>query len=373
MPVIILLLLSVLLGGCAGGLPGAADSPRAGPTPVKPATRVQIAVLLPETGRYAEAGAAVRTGIVAAQARDGQGTELKFYPSRDPRQTPDLLRQAAAAGASLAIGPLEKEAVDALAALPTLPIPTLALNRATGEAAPPNLYQFALDPEDEAADAARKAWGRGYHTAMLLYPANPWGERLANGFRREWLGRGGGFAAIHAFAPEQPDLPQGLIEGALSGSIQTLAAECVFLVATAPQARQLWPLFLAGTTGPIPVFATSHVFEGAQDIEGNQSLLGLQFVDIPWMVDNAPADPLSRVGLDRAQGGLDPRYIRLYAMGIDAYQLLPYLAGLASRPGSYFAGRTGRLSLDDRRRIRRELVLARMDALGATRLASLAP
>ena len=315
----------------------------------------------------------MRAGIVAAQGQGGQDAELRFYDNRDPGQTPELLRQAAANGASLAIGPLEKEAVDALVLEPALPIPTLALNRATSEAAPVNLYQFALDPEDEASDAARKAWGRGFHSALLLYPANPWGERLAGGFRREWLGRGGAFAATHAFDPERPDLPQGLLADALAGSIQTAPAECIFLVATAAQARQLWPLILASAPGPTPVFATSHVFEGAQDLEGNPLLSGLQFVEIPWMVDTAPADPLSRASLDRALGGLDPRYIRLYAMGIDAYRLLPYLEGLAARPGAYVDGRTGRLSLDDRRRVQRELVLARMAALGPTRLATLGP
>ena len=368
-----------LLAGCAGAPRGEAgptsgrDAQPGTAAPVKPAPRVQIAVLLPETGRYADAGRAVRAGIVAAQGQGGQDTELKFYASRDPGRTPELLRQAAANGASLAIGPLEKEAVDALVREPALPIPTLALNRATGEAAPVNLYQFALDPEDEASDAARKAWGRGFHSALLLYPANPWGERLAGGFRREWLGRGGSFAATHAFDPEQPDLPQGLLADALAGSIHAAPAECLFLVATAAQARQLWLLVLASAPGLPPVFATSHVFEGAQDIEGNQLLSGLQFVEIPWMVDTAPTDPLSRASLDRTLGGLDPRYIRLYAMGIDAYGLLPYLEGLAARPGAYVDGRTGRLSLDDRRRVQRELVLARMDTLGPTRLATLSP
>ena len=371
------LVLALLLAGCAGtpredSGPGSGHDTRPGEAAkAKPVPRVQIAILLPEAGRFAEAAKAVRIGILAAQGQGGQDTDLRFYDNRDPRQTPELLRQAAANGASLAIGPLEKEAVDALTQQPVLPIPTLALNRATSEAAPANLYQFALDPEDEASDVARKAWGQGFHSALLLYPANPWGERLAGAFRREWLGRGGTFAATHAFAPEQPELPQGLLADALAGSIHAAPAECIFLVATASQARQLWPLILAGAPGLPPVFSTSHVFEGAQDVEGNQLLTGLQFVEIPWMVDTAPTDPLSRASMDRAQGGLDPRYIRLYAMGIDAYRLLPYLEGLAARPGAYVDGRTGRLSLDDRRRVQRELVLARMDTLGPTRLANL--
>lgn len=359
--------LAMLLASCAGP-PRRAD-PGAGPgAAAPPQARAQVAVLLPQSGRYAEAGAVVRQGILAAQGASGQGPELRFYDSHNPKAVPELLRLAAAEGASLAIGPLEKEAVDALAVQSALPIPTLALNRATSEASPPNLYQFSLDPEDEAADAARKAWGRGYHTAILLYPASPWGERLANSFRREWLGSGGSFATIQAFDPNSADLPQGLLADAFAGSVQTAPADCVFLVATAPQARRLWPEIVASTQGPPPVFATSHVFEGAPDQEGNQALLGLQFVDIPWMIDVNPADPLSRSSLERTSGGIDPRYARLYAMGIDAYALIQQLDGLAGRPGAFLDGRTGRLSLDSRRRVQRELILARLDSLGPRRM-----
>ncbi len=361
--------LAMLLASCAGP-PRRAD-PGAGPgaaAPDQATARAQVAVLLPQSGRYAEAGAAVRQGILAAQGASGQGPELRFYDSHNPKSVPELLRRAAAEGANLAIGPLEKEAVDALAVQSALPIPTLALNRATSETSPPNLYQFSLDPEDEAADAARKAWGRGYHTAILLYPASPWGERLANSFRREWLGSGGSFATIQAFDPNSADLPQGLLADAFAGSVQTAPADCVFLVATAPQARRLWPEIVASTQGPPPVFATSHVFEGAPDQEGNQALLGLQFVDIPWMIDVNPADPLSRSSLERTSGGIDPRYARLYAMGIDAYALIQQLDGLAGRPGAFLDGRTGRLSLDSRRRVQRELILARLDSLGPRRM-----
>ncbi len=372
MPLIVALFLTTLtflLAGCSG-YPRHAD-PGAGQgagAPGKDAPRARVAILLPKSGRYAEAGAAVRQGILAAQGASGQGLELRFYDSHDPRSVPELLRRAAAEGATLAIGPLEKDGVDALAVQSALPIPTLALNRANSEALPPNLYQFSLDPEDEATDAARKAWGQGYHTAILLYPASPWGERLANSFRREWLGNGGVFATIQAFDPNSAALPEGLLADAFAGSIQTTPADCVFLVATAPQARRLWPEIVASTQGPPPIFATSHVFEGAQDQDGNQALLGLQFVDIPWMIDINPADPLSKSSLERASGGIDPRYARLYAMGIDAYALIQHLNDLTGRPGAFLDGRTGRLSLDSRRRVQRELILARLESLGPRRM-----
>jgi len=326
--------------------------------------------LLPQAGRYAQAGQAVRTGILAAQGARAQGTvaaTLRFYDSQNPAAVPELLRRAAVEGASLAIGPLEKEAVDALALQPALPIPTLALNRAIGGGTPPNLYQYALDPEDEAEDAARKAWGQAYRSAILLYPANPWGERLADGYRREWLSRGGRLAATQTFDPDNAALPPEVLEDAFAGSVHGAPADCVLLVATTTQARQLWPSLIANAKGVPPVFATSHVHEEDQDTKANQALMGLQFVDIPWMIDNDPTDPLSRIQLQRATGGLDPRLARLYAMGMDAYALSLSLTSLGARPGAYLAGRTGRLSLDPQRRVQRELTLARMDSLGPIR------
>lgn len=364
--------LTFLVTGCAGDQRTAAPAANQ-VAPVKAAVPAQIAVLLPEAGQYAEAGAAVRAGILAAQGASGQGPEVRFYPSRDPAGVPELLRQAAANGASLAIGPLEKEAVDALAVQPALPIPTLALNQAAGESSPTNLYQFALDPEDEAADAARKAWASGYRSALLLYPASPWGERLANAFQREWVSRGGILVASHAFDPKVPDPASELLRESFAGSALTTPADCLFLVATAPQARSLWPRLLANVQVPPPIFSTSHVHEGVLDPEGNLALMGLTFVDIPWMIASDPADPLSRASLERASGGIDPRYVRLYAMGIDAYALVQHLEGLRMRPGAYLDGRTGRLSLDNRRRIQRELTLARMDSLGPVRVTGNGP
>lgn len=361
--------LIILLSGCVGPprYAGSGTGPGAG-APGKEIPRARVAVLLPTSGRYAEAGAAVQKGILAAQGASGQGLELSYYDSQNPRSVPELLRLAAAEGATLAIGPLEKDAVDALANQAALPIPTLALNRANSESSPPNLYQFSLDPEDEATDASRKAWGQGYHTAILLYPASPWGERLANGFQREWLTNGGNFAAIQAFDPNRVDLPEGMLVEAFAGSIRTSPADCIFLVATAPQAHRLWPEIVAATQGPPPVFATSHVFEGSRDQVGNQALQGLQFVDIPWMIDINPADPLSRSSLESSPGGIDPRYARLYAMGIDAYALVQQLNELSRRPGSFLDGRTGRLSLDSGRRVQRELILARLEGLGPRRI-----
>jgi outer membrane PBP1 activator LpoA protein len=326
-----------------------------------------LAVLLPESGRFAGPAEALRNGILAAHDVTGQGPrpQIRFYDSSDPASVPALLRQAASDGATLAIGPLQKASVSALAQSGALPIPTLALNRTNADPVTPNLYQFALSPEDEAAEAANKAWSAGRRNALVLQPQGSWGERISGAFRRQWDALGGQVLATGSYSPKAGDYTDA-VTGLLSGAGAS-AADMLFLVATAETARRMTPEILSAAPG-LAVYSTSHVYGGSFDPGGDRSLVGLNFVDIPWLLSTDPSDPLSREQLQIRFSGIEGRFTRLYAMGIDAYQLAPRLTWMAANPGSYFEGTTGRLSLDTRRRVRRELTLARMDGTGPVRV-----
>ena len=85
---------------------------------------------------------------------------------------------AIADGASVVVGPLLKEDVLAVVnAQPSgLPVPTLALNSALPEGAlPPSfLFQFALDPEQEARAVARRIAEDGLVRGIALFPEGAW-------------------------------------------------------------------------------------------------------------------------------------------------------------------------------------------------------
>jgi outer membrane PBP1 activator LpoA protein len=326
-----------------------------------------VAVLLPESGRFAGAAQAVRDGILAAQAADPQGARprLVFRDTSGTTSAPALVKEAAAQGAGLVIGPLEREQVDQLAVQPNLPVPVLALNRSTGgTAAPGNLYQFALAPEDEAAAAAEKAFEAGHRAALLLYPASAWGERVAAGFRSRWGELGGLIPASQAYDPGAYDKGPAVSDVLSAGRAAPVAPDMVFLVATAHAAAEIWPLVQRDSGGLLPGFATSHVHR----VEGPDSpaLAGLQYVDIPWLAAPSAEDPVSFARLQAGNPAFESRYARLYAMGIDAYRLAPRLGELAARPSATVAGATGTLSLDRRRHVVRRLVLARIEAPPAT-------
>jgi outer membrane PBP1 activator LpoA protein len=128
----------------------------------------RIAVLLPSSGRYAQAAGAIRDGLLDAyyRADPAQRPELVFYDTTNETALWPLLQQAVEEGAGAAIGPLQKSAVEQLARAGDLGIPVLALNRVELDVPPPaGLYQFGLAPEDEAAQAAEKAWADGALTA----------------------------------------------------------------------------------------------------------------------------------------------------------------------------------------------------------------
>jgi outer membrane PBP1 activator LpoA protein len=80
--------------------------------------------------------------------------------------------------------------------------------------------------------------------------------------------------------------------------------------------------------------------------------------------------PLTRRALRRALPGMGGNDQRLYAMGIDAYRIAPRVADLAKRPGAFYPGQTGALSVDAAGRIHRQLVLGQFSATGVAALPS---
>lgn len=314
----------------------------------------RVTILLPRGGRFASAAKAIREGIEAASRADSGGARprLDFVDGAAAGRPREIARRAAAGGVRYLIGPLEKEAVDGLLVGPPLRVPTLALNEATREdRSAPNLYQFSLSPENEAVEVANQAYAAGLRRALVMAPDGPWGDRLANAFRRQWRTLGGTLAGQSGYSPSGAG-----VERTLPKALQSARPDLVFLVATADTARKLYPKVRAATAqSPLMVVSTSHVYAGSFDARRDAGLVGLYFIDIPWMFD------IGRGSLPR-RGGSDA-LTRLYAMGIDAYRLAPRLSALSANRG-YYPGQTGELSVDSRGRIHRQLVLGRFTATG---------
>ncbi len=353
------LVLSGMLGGCAG-LPWDKTSMnfRGGY-----AAGDQVTAILPGKGPVADVADALREGLRAAHGADDTAAKptLTFIASEQPNKIADAHAAAVSAGATQVIGPLLKPAVDALATGPALKVPTLALNQATGVAkAAGNLYQFALAPETEAVEAANQAKAMGFTRALMLAPAGEAGQRRADAFRRQWDKLGATLVGQASFDPATADAAKTLNALWSQGK-----AEFLFLAVDADQARKIYPPIRDGANA-LPVIATSAVYSGATDAARDKALVGLYFVDLPWVLGVGQAnDPVARASLKGKSAALaTPLGLRLYAMGIDAYRLVPRLAVLAKNPTATFPGATGTLSLDSFGRVQRQLTLAQFTATG---------
>jgi len=108
----------------------------------------------------------------------------------------------------------------------------------------------------------------------------------------------------------------------------------------------------------LPVFATSHIYEGTDNAGSNRDLEGVEFSDAPWLFNAQPGLPNHddiATQLPAAQGSA----ARLFAFGMDAWNLVPYLDWLRAHPGSYLPGASGQLTADQFGRVRRVLIWAK--------------
>jgi len=338
-----------------------------------------IALLLPHSGPYAKAAAALRNGFLAAHYnRSNQSYQpvIQIYDVGPNAERVDTVyRQAVEDGADFIVGPLRKNAVNRLARNLRLPVPTLTLNYSeTPNRSTANIYQFGLAPEDEARQVAERAWLDGYNQAIALVPEGAWGERVLDAFRNDWELLGGALLEYQFYPPEKNDFSQQIQallnldesrqrhEQLQSILQQTLKFEprrrqdtdLVFLAAFPRQARLLRPQLKFHYASKLPVYATSHIYTGHIDKNADRDMDGIIFTDIPWVLN----DRLSSLPLKQKIIALWPKsvrqYTRFYALGIDAYNIIPSLNTMKNYRYERFHGQTGILHLGTNNRIFRE-------------------
>lgn len=307
------------------------------PLRAEPATSARIALLLPQSGRMNQVATAIRDGLLAAYYQDkhsgADSPVLQIYDS-DSLPVLALLQQAKAAGATLAIGPLDRERVQQLLTAAPLPLPVLSLNRVEGRV--DNLYQFALAPEDEIQRLVAWMSAQGIRRPLILASPDEASQRLQNLFAAFWQARHGQQAAVF----ELDSSPRGGLVGRLKQlQTQSGAADALFL-ANASLAQQVLPT-LTYVRNTLPLYATAQAWEPAADASGLHDLEGLRFCGQPWMLEAArPEQTALYASFGRPKAGYD----RLYAFGADAWTLTQAWPALLD--GEAIALRSGRARLD---------------------------
>ena len=344
----------------------------------------QVAVLLPlSSSRYALAAQAVRQGIKMMDENNQRLDKpvVKYYDIGDePFEVSKFYQVAVDQGAQLIIGPLGREAVDLIADYDGASVPTILLGHTDintdGAKAP--MFQFGLTPEQEAVQAAERAYLDGYRQAAVLYAQNEWGNRMNKAFSEQWEKLGGIVLVQEPYEIKQNDYSVPVkqllgIDKSLErkNALQTVTGvklkleprrrrdiDFIFLAADAKHGRLIKPQLNYWRASRIPVYATSKIFTGRRNPTQDIDLNGIQFGDMPWML--AKRGTIYQLRL--LQGKWSYAYSqldRLFALGIDSYAIIPQLNHISNEDGTRFGGVTSGISLDKYGRFHRQLVWAR--------------
>jgi outer membrane PBP1 activator LpoA protein len=337
----------------------------------------RIALLLPDSGPLKAVAQPVRDGFFTAHFADTNPQRAEVYVYDSGSTAADAVsayQKAAASGVDRIVGPLSRDAVSAVFAQGHLPVPILALNQPErGETPPPGSAAFGLTPDVEAAQAAEHIRERGITRAIIITATEDWAERAALAFRAQFENRSAQIIG-EARVPDNEVNFSTMIRQALTGVTPTSNAApppgsiapppandaAIFISMRPQQARLLMPQLKLAGYATVPVFATSHIYSGNNNPGADRDLDGVEFCDAPWLFDAAlglpkRSDIVRSLDTARGAGG------RLFALGLDAYALLPYMDWLAQRSDSYLAGATGQLAEDSLGRIQRLLIWARFD------------
>lgn len=320
----------------------------------------------------------VRDGFRSAAATlpDAGLGDVRLYDTH-AMPVATALNAAIADGATFVVGPLTREEVQAAAEARPSNVPLLLLNTLSGSGGGAT-WQYALSPEDEARQIARRLGGSGNGDVVVLAPEGEWGQRVAAAFADELQQAGGRIAAEGFYALARNNIESTLVaalginesrarrdrvQAAIGASVQAEVRpsphiDAIFVAGYQPLAmRQIRPYLRQNNADHLPTFMTSDGVDPER--AANRDLEGMRLVEMPWQLDTAGTAGDLRLTTEHAWRPLgDVRQSRLFAFGYDAAMITAALRrGVVAWP---LDGVTGRLSLAADGRIERQLDWARI-------------
>lgn len=315
-------------------------------------TLKHVALLLPLNAQLATVSQSIRDGFLSAYFADKveRRPEIRIYDSgKTPADAIAAYNVAVVDGADHVVGPLQRESVGDLFHQ-SLTARVLALNHPdTGEVPPPGSAEFGLLPDSEGAQVAEHMRDRGITRAAVISADADWAERAARAFRVQFEAAGGSVVGATRLRDNEVNYATSIVQA--TASLGTGADVGVFITMRPQQARLLLPQLKIAQV-EAPVFATSHVYAGDSNASPDRDLEGVEFCDAPWLFGPIPGLP-DHNEVARQIASANGVGARLFAFGMDAYALLPYMDWLLTHPESYLNGATGELTADGFGRIHR--------------------
>jgi outer membrane PBP1 activator LpoA protein len=355
-----------------------------GAAPLTPLTGgAQIALLLPLTGAQSALAGSVRDGFLTAYYSQPAADRpaLRIYDTSQMSVAAALI-QATGDGAGFIVGPLTRAEVAAAAGYAGPRPPLLVLNALTGPPPAGNaLYQFALSPEEEARQVARRVVADGNRAGVALVPSDEWGRRVLAAFTQELNAAGGQLLDTASYDAASTDYAAAIsqvlrinesearnkrLESVLGTKLTFQPRRrgdvgFIFSPGPAQAERLLRPQLKFYFAGDVPTYATADAFE--PNSNANQDLDGLVFPDAPWMLGSALVDGV-RDATNTAWPAGGPRRSILFAFGFDAARLAVALRAIPPASGNATSlsvdGLTGRLTIAADGHVLRDLMWAQI-------------
>lgn len=342
-----------------------------------------IAVLLPLSGRFSRSGKMVHNGIVAAHYKHqglGDLPSIKFYDTAQSLSGLSSYQQAISEGADFVIGPLLKKSIDEITTLDSLSTPSLFLN---STASMPDrhkmAFQFVLSIEDEAIQAAHRAWEKGYRKAIAFIPKGSRGQRAVTAFGDYFEQLGGELIDTEEYqditnvssniqkllgVDTSINRKKGL-EKILGRNIEfemrrRQDADFIFMISKPEEARRIKPFINFYFALNLPVISTSDIYSGLTESKPDNDLNGIEFSDIPLYISEQQDIIETRKTISQIDDNiLKGSNGRLFSLGFDAYQIISQITKLRAFPDYRWYGLSGEIGIDDKGLVHRYLTWAK--------------
>jgi outer membrane PBP1 activator LpoA protein len=354
---------------------------------IAPLTPQKIAVILPLTGRLALQGKALKDGILSAYFNETRTKpELVFIDSARPEEGAEVLQNNEY---QLVIGPLIKDNIQVFAPFIKPGTPVVALNRDDTDMPEQEYYYYSLAPEDEAFQLAQHLEKRGLREPVIIAESSSVAQRMKKAFVSYWQANHSqtplevdytdsktmraGISDVMGTAPSKRRIRQ--INALVRQDVKAFERnrrdiDSIVVFANAEQTELINPVIetsISPFADILPVFASSRSHSLEMSNNSYRDLRNLSFIDLPWMLPDHPWQGLSREAQELWPQRTDTEY-RLFAMGYDAYNIVPHLRHMALFPEYQFNGLTGHLSLDNDRAVQRHLPWGRVQQDKVVRL-----
>ncbi|MDX2415964.1 MAG: penicillin-binding protein activator [Xanthomonadales bacterium] len=342
----------------------------------------RVAVLLPDEGGLSSAAKAIRDGILSAYLEQPGNAVLKFYSSGNSNESAiAAYLQAREDGATQIVGPLRNNSAGALASLNDPSVPILLLNEPT-EYEPVDPVQktvvnsLSLSQAEEVMAVAESALSQGQRKGLVMVPDSSWGRRIESTFTTRFEQGEGQVSAATRFNSASEDYSDMLtrllkideskqrktdLQSWLGISLNFEPSrrddfDFIFMAASPKQGRELKPLLRFHDTGDIPVYAMGRIFSGKNAPASDQDLNGIVFPITNWQLHAADT------GIPALESIRSGSYGHLYALGQDAWRVLPWLPLLQKDSDLWFHGEIGALRMQANGHLQRQPAWAQFSA-----------